>query len=108
MGIKLLTKKIRDRLPVLYANEEQGLAAVAIVKFFTPDADWTWYASEFDGKDIFFGLVIGHVAEFGYFSLSELESVRGHLGLPIERDLNYRPRSLQELRDHYQQEGWAT
>ena len=23
------------------------------VKFFTPDNNWTWYASKFDGEDIF-------------------------------------------------------
>jgi len=64
-------------------------------------------ASEFDGRDIFFGLVIGFEAEFGYFSLSELESVRGPLGLPIERDQHFRPRALVELRDHYRREGFA-
>ena len=68
---------------------------------------WTWYASEFDGEDIFFGLVIGFVAEFGYFSLSELKSVRGPLGLPVERDLHFKPQSLRALRDHYETKGWA-
>jgi hypothetical protein len=103
----LMPDDVRARLPPLYANEELGLAAPAVVKFFTPDSGWTWYASEFDGRDIFFGLVIGFVAEFGYFSLSELEEVRGPLGLPIERDLHFAPRPLREIRDHYQQEGRA-
>ena len=76
-----------------------------MVKFFTPDSSWSWYGSEFDGEDIFFGLVIGFVAEFGYFSLSELESVRGPLGLPIERDEHFEPKSLKELRDHYDEKG---
>ena len=62
-------------LPELYSGEEKGLEAQAQVKFFTPDSNWTWYASEFDGEDIFFGLVAGF--EPGYFSLSELQSVRG-------------------------------
>ena len=103
----LLDQESREKLPELYANEELGLAAKALVKFFTPDANWTWYASEFDGEDIFFGFVIGLESELGYFSLSELESVRGPLGLPIERDLHFEPKTLKELRDHYQQEGWA-
>ena len=94
-------------MPELYANEEVGLAAQALVKFFTPDSNWTWYASEFNGDDIFFGLVIGFEAEFGYFSLSELESVRGPLGLPIERDLHFDPKSLEELRKHYRDNGYA-
>jgi hypothetical protein len=105
--MELLPKSIREEMPPLYANEEIGLAAQALVKFFTPDSSWTWYGSEFDDKDIFFGLVIGHEAEFGYFSLSELESVCGPLNLPIERDLHFEPKSLEELRDHYREKGWA-
>ena len=103
----LLPDDIKAQLPGLYENEDLGLAALARVKFFTPDSNWTWYASEFDGEDIFFGLVIGHVAELGYFSLTELATIRGPLGLPIERDLHFNPKPLQELRDHYEQEGWA-
>jgi hypothetical protein len=104
--IKLLNEETRARLPPLYANEDDGLSAQAVVKFFTPDAGWTWYASEFDGEDTFFGLVIGLVAELGYFSLAELESVRGPLGLPIERDIVFRSTPLKELMIHYRKEGW--
>ena len=74
-----------------------GGRAVALVKFFTPDSSWTWYATEFDGDDTFFGLVDGHEKELGYFSLRELQSVRGPLGLPIERDLYWQPRPLREI-----------
>ena len=105
--MELLTDEIREALPELYANEELGLQAQAIAKFFTPDSNWTWYASEFDGEDIFYGLVIGMEMELGYFSLSELESVRGPLGLPIERDLYFKQKPLQELREHYLNEGYA-
>ena len=104
---RLLPDDIKAQLPGLYENEDLGLAALAKVKYFTPDSNWTWYASEYDGEDIFFGLVIGHVAELGYFSLTELETIRGPFGLPIERDLHFNPKPLQELRDHYEQEGWA-
>ena len=103
----LLPEDIKKELPALYANEELGLDALARVKFFTPDSNWTWYASEFDGEDTFFGLVIGFMAEFGYFTLSELEEARGPLGLPIERDEHFEPKPLRELRDHYKNEGWA-
>ena len=92
-----MNEEVRARLPPLYANEEVGLSAQAVVKFFTPDSNWTWYASEFDGEDILFGLVSGFEVELGYFSLSELESVKGPMGLPIERDLHYQPKTLQEL-----------
>lgn len=103
-GHELLPKEIREKLPPLYANEELGLDALAQVKFFTPDAQWTWYASEFDGEDIFFGLVSGFEVELGYFALSELESVRGPMGLPIERDLYFEPKTLKELMDKHRGE----
>lgn len=95
--MQLLTQELRKALPPLYNGEEQGTAALALVKFFTPDAGWTWYASEFDGEDTFFGLCVGDEAELGYFSLSELESLRGKLGLPVERDLYFEPTSLDLL-----------
>lgn len=97
--MKLLTKEILEKLPKLYTQEEKGLDAVAIVKFFTPDSNWTWYATEFDGDDLFFGLVEGFEKEIGYFRLSELQSVKGALGLPIERDMYFKPKTLRELID---------
>jgi hypothetical protein len=103
-GDNLLDQESRDKLPELYSGEEQGLDALAQVKFFTPDSSWSWFASEFNGDDILFGLVVGLEIEFGYFSISELQSVRGPLGLPIERDLHFEPKSLRELRDRHRQE----
>lgn len=103
-GHKLLPQEIREKLPPLYANEALGLEALSLVKFFTPDANWTWYASEFDGEDIFFGLVSGLEVELGYFALSELEEIRGPLGLPIERDLYFESKTLKSLMDHHRHE----
>lgn len=103
-GDNLLDPASREKLPPLYSGEEQGLEALAQAKFFTPDAQWTWYASEFDGDDIFFGLVIGWEIELGYFSLGELQTVRGPLRLPIERDLHFEPQSLRELRAQHRQD----
>lgn len=99
---QLMTPEIRKVLPPLYANEDVGLEALAQVKYFTPDSNWTWYASEFNGTDTFFGLVVGLEVELGYFSLSELQQVRGALNLPVERDLHFKPTSLKELRDKHQ------
>jgi len=67
IGEYLLDRVSREKLPQLYSGEEKGLDAIAQVKFFTPDSNWTWYASEFDGEDIFFGLVSGFEVELGYF-----------------------------------------
>ena len=87
--MKLLTAEIRRALPALGSTEVLGMDAPIIVKFFTPTSNWTWYATEFDGEDMFFGLVDGFEKEFGYFSLCELESVRGPYGVGIERDLYF-------------------
>ena len=95
--MNLLTKEIRKKLPALYAQDGKGGEAIVHVKFFTPDSSWTFYATEFDGEDRFFGLVVGMEKELGYFSLSEMQSVRGPLGLPIERDLYWQPKTLKEI-----------
>jgi len=99
----LLPNAIRQKLPPLYANEGKGTDALAIVKFFTPDSNWTWYASEFDGDDLFFGLAVGVEPELGYFRLSDLQSVRGTLGLPVERDKYFEPTPLRELLEKHEQ-----
>ena len=96
--MKLLTQEIRRRLPPLYATENMPAGdAVAVLKLFSPWSDWTWYAVEFDGEDLFFGLVDGQCKEMGYFSLKELQSIQGPLGLPIERDLYWQPKTLAEI-----------
>jgi len=96
-GMQLLTKELRRKLPPLYSQDGKGGKAIAYVKFFTPDSGFTFWATEFDGKDTFFGLADGHCKELGYFSLSELESVNGPMGLPIERDLYWQPKTLEEI-----------
>lgn len=95
--MKLLTQEIRKKLPPLYSQESKGGKAVVQLKIFTPDSNWTWLATEFDGEDMFFGLVEGHEKELGYFSLKELQSVRGPMGLPVERDLYWNPKTLEEI-----------
>ena len=96
--MELLTKAIRRHLPALHATQAIPLnKKVVVVKFFTPDSNWTWYAVEFDGKDLFWGLVCGFEQEWGYFSLRELESVKGKMGLPIERDRFFRPTLIRDI-----------
>lgn len=94
--MKLLTEAIREKLPPLRATEHDA-DPLAVVKFFTPWSNWTWYATEFDGEDQFFGLVVGFDTELGYFSLSELQNARGPAGLRIERDLHFTATPLSKL-----------
>jgi hypothetical protein len=101
----LMTDEIKEQLPALYSNEEIGLEAVAPVKYFSPDSGWTWYPSEYDPETkIFFGLVIGYEIELGAFTLPELQSIRGPLGLQIERDLYYQAKTLRELKEQHERE----
>lgn len=101
-GHRLLSKALRKQLPALYATEELGDEALVQVKFFSPYTNWTWYATEFDGKDTFFGLVIGHYPELGYFSLSELAGTT-KFGVPaIERDLHFTPTPLKDIKKLHQ------
>lgn len=95
--------EVAKLLPPLYSQERKGEQAIVHVKFFTPDSNWTWYATEFDPEErIFFGLVVGMETELGYFSLDELMASTGPLGLHIERDVNWEPRTIAEVREMHQ------
>ena len=95
--MKLLTKEILRAFPEFGSTE--GDSAKVVVKFFTPDSNWTWYATEFDGEDTFYGLVCGHEKELGYFSLAEIKGARGPMGLAIERDMYLGPLTIGEARE---------
>ena len=96
---KFLTKENLKALPPLYSQESKGEDAIAHVKFFQPWGEWTWYATEFDPKQgLFFGKVHGWETELGYFSLAELQAVRGPVGLKIERDMHFTPTPLKECK----------
>lgn len=99
--MKLLTKDIREQLLANGKAREvyaQGGWSepdfIPVVKLFTPDAQCTWLLSELDPEDpdIAFGLCdLGMgCPELGSVRISELESLRGPLGLAVERDLHFR------------------
>ena len=105
MKVKLLTKEVIRNLPALYSQDGKSPESVKVaVKFFTPDAQATWYITEGDqeGDDWrFFGLCdLGHGSELGYVMLSQIESVRGQLGLPVERDRHYTGTLAEAMQDH--------
>ena len=102
--MKLLTQEIKKRLPNLY-SQENNPDPVCVLKLFTPDAGWTWYATEGeeqeDGNWLFFGKVVSPFmpeGELGYFSLNELKQVRGALNLPVERDIHFTPKPLSQCK----------
>jgi len=97
--MELLPNELREKLPPLYSQENVPDPLVHL-KLFTADANWTWYVTEGspEGDDfIFFGYVIGLEKEWGYFALSELAAARGPLGLPIERDLYFKPAPFSQV-----------
>jgi Protein of unknown function (DUF2958) len=97
--MKLITESLTAKL---LANGRAQRAAMdkgddaldfkPVVKLFTPDAQCTWLLTELDPDGgLAFGLCdlgLG-CPELGYVSLIELSTVRGKLGLPIERDRHF-------------------
>jgi hypothetical protein len=96
-----LLAKLQAQDPEVLGHELSQDEELVQAKFFTPDANWTWYAvsasSDPSGDVQFFGLVDGLELEVGYFWLSQLQKARGNLGLPVERDLYWEPIPLMRL-----------
>lgn len=91
----LITNEQRAQLLANGRSHAEGrdIDPQPVVKLFTPDARATWLLTELDPEngDIAFGLCdlgLG-MPELGSVRLSELASVRGPLGLPVERDLYF-------------------
>jgi len=89
---KLIPQTLLSDIPDLYATEGET-NPLCYVKLFTPDSNWTWYIIEFSKADrnTCYGYVQGLESELGYFTLEELESIHGPLGLAIERDFSFTP-----------------
>jgi hypothetical protein len=95
--MKLITKALTEQLlangraqRAAIDNDQPALDFKPAVKLFTPDAQCTWLLTELEGG-VAFGLCdlgLGE-PELGYVSLIELQSVRGKLGLPVERDRHF-------------------
>src|SRR6266496_5545066 len=88
--MRLMTIELEKRF-LKVGSQEEVEDPVIVARFFDPAGSGNWYATEYDPKDkMFFGYVSifgDWNDEWGYFSLAELESYVGQLGLGIERDL---------------------
>ena len=87
-----------DQRAALLANGRRSAGSAHIdphpvVKLFTPDANATWLLTEIDPgePDRAFGLCDLDLGfpEPGYVALSELRSLRGPLGFPVEADQGF-------------------
>jgi hypothetical protein len=100
--MKLLTQEIKKNLlsleEVCQKNLKDLREAVCHVKFFTPWSNWSWFPIAYcPEREEFFGFVVGHYSEWGYFSLRELENIEGPYGLSIERDKYFRENKMSEI-----------
>jgi hypothetical protein len=95
----LITKALTEKLlangraqRAAMDNGDDALDFKPVVKLFTPDAQCTWLLTEMDPDGgLAFGLCdlgMGE-PELGYVSLVEIASIRGKLGLPVERDQHF-------------------
>lgn len=96
---KLAPKTLLGDIPDLYETEETP-DPICHIKLFTPDSNWSWYIIELSKADVntCYGYVQGIEDELGYFSLEELESIHGPLGLAIERDLLFSPIPISKIK----------
>lgn len=98
--MKLVTKKIEKELAKypLYSQDSKGNEAVSICKFFLQGFTWYVLEAQKNGSDYeFFGIVDGLDKEYGYFTLSQLQSLRGRWGLTVERDMHFKPTKVSEI-----------
>lgn len=97
-AMKLLTQELLKKLPPLGHSIKSKEEPQAIVKWFTPDSNFTWYVAEYNPENgMCWGLVDGFAKEFGYFMLDEIQSLKGPLKLPVERDWSFDPVNLNSL-----------
>jgi hypothetical protein len=94
---KLLTPELRSQLPALGTTAMEADPTVWM-QYFSPSSYAEWYVIEFDGKDIFYGLVIlDYIAVLGHFSLGRLASI-DVMGYPaIEPVVGFEPMPLSQV-----------
>ena len=95
----LIPQTLLSNISDLYETEGSS-NPLCHVKLFTPDSIWTWFIIEFSKADAntCYGYVQGMDSELGYFTLEELESIHGSLGLAIERDMSFTPTSFTKIK----------
>ena len=95
--MELIPQEIKELIPKLYETEKQN-DPIAYVKLFLDG--WTWYITELSiDNNICFGYVISPFeSELGYFSLNEIKSIKGSLGLSVERDILFKPTKLSTIK----------
>jgi hypothetical protein len=105
-GLKLLPYAIRENLPILGSQQHKGGKAKAIARCCTTDGSCAWYITEGsarrnpEGKAmdyLLYGLIEGDRRTLEYFWLSDLVTIRSSTAMLVQRDLQWRPKSLDEI-----------
>jgi hypothetical protein len=101
MMMKLMTKELENKFNKI-GKQDRIDDPIVVTKFFNPAGPGTWWATEYYPKErLFFGYVsifCDHNDEWGYFSLSELQSVKcPPFGLGIERDIYFEPQPISKV-----------
>ncbi len=83
----------------LYSQEHEDDPLV-IAKLFDPCGSASWFLLEYDPVEKrAFGYVTGMTSdELDYISLTEMESIKGLLGIGIEQDMYFVQKRLSELK----------
>jgi hypothetical protein len=99
------------QIPNLYMTDQVSIEDKLIyLHFFLAGSDW--FVAEFDGTDTFFGFVIlnGDLrnAEFGYFSLAELQHIKvnGWMEVDCELENHWKIRPASQVDKICQALGW--
>ncbi|MFD2565899.1 DUF2958 domain-containing protein [Pseudotenacibaculum haliotis] len=102
--MKLITPELEARFKEI-GDQSENENPLIVAKFFDPLGSATWYATEYDKEtNTCFGYATGMLEdEWGYFSVSELESIQrfttvvidgvrhtSKLGLWIEREIDFK------------------
>ena len=95
----LLTNEQLKSIPELYASTILK-DPICRFKIFLPNSNWTWYVIEIDKSDYntCYGLVDGFEQELGYFTIRELENLRGQFGLKVELDISFKATRLSKIK----------
>jgi hypothetical protein len=85
-----------DNLPTYAELGDKGFdKIIARVRLFNPTGAGTWWIAAYDADNMLaWGVAEIHEREVGSLSIRELVEFRGRFGLPIERDLHYRPMTI--------------
>ncbi|MDY0122955.1 DUF2958 domain-containing protein [Sulfurimonas sp.] len=95
--MQLIPQEIKQHIPKLYETEEQQDPLIYVKLFLD---GWSWYITEHSiDDDICFGYVVSPFgSELGYFSLQEIQEVKGSLGVGVERDVHFKPTPLSKVK----------